>query len=115
MLCRFTLKEPERIRGNSSTSTLLVGGNDKIDLWQAKTEVFEIIQPMSGNMTAAYKMRCLHINQGIEDIMGEAAIPMTLLIPHYEVGFFKDRVFRIEFDKSKYLQLTGGELSSLAC
>ncbi len=63
---------------------------------------------------AAYKMRCLHINRGIEDIMGESAIPMTLLIPHYEVGFFKDRIFRIEFDKISYLQLTGAELSSLA-
>ena len=101
MLCRFTLAEQARERQQSNNDSILVEGDDKVDLWSTKTEVFEIIQPLAGK--DAYKMRCLHINQGMSDIMKDPEIPMTLLVPHYEVGFFKDRLFQIEFDKTKFI------------
>lgn len=39
---------------------------------------------------------------------------MTILVPHYESGFFQTRQFQIEFDQKKILQLSGKELTSLA-
>ena len=40
MLCSFTLGESSD-RGSSTNSSLLV--DDKIELWSAKTEVYEVI------------------------------------------------------------------------
>ena len=39
---------------------------------------------------------------------------MKVLVPHYEVSFFNQRIFQIEFDKKKYMEITGLELSQLA-
>ena len=39
---------------------------------------------------------------------------MKILVPHYEVNFFSQRQFHIEFDKKKYLALSGSELSKLS-
>lgn len=39
---------------------------------------------------------------------------MKILVPHYEVNFFNKRLFHIEFDKKKYLEISGEELSKLS-
>ena len=44
MLCSFTLGENSSERGISTTSSLLMN-DDKIELWSAKTEVYEVIKP----------------------------------------------------------------------
>ena len=63
MVCRLNLVESSSQRGmsKSSESTLLAASDDKVDLWSAKTEVYEVIQPKRGN---SYRMRCLHYNEG---------------------------------------------------
>ncbi len=45
MLCSFTVGESSD-RGSSTNSSLLI--DDKIELWSAKTEVYEVIQPSQG-------------------------------------------------------------------
>ena len=61
MLCTFKLREPGPISLAQSTtdgSALIVSNDDeKIDMWAAKIEVFEVIRPIKG---AEYRMRCLH-------------------------------------------------------
>ena len=59
-------------------------------------------------------MRCLHINGGVADVHDVIAVAMNILIPHYEVGFFNERLFHIEFDQRKYLELSGADLMKLA-
>lgn len=117
MLCKFSLREQpfsqDKGAKDSVASSLLVGvGNDqKIDLWETKTEVYEIIKQANGG---TYRMRCLHINGGVADVHDVIEVAMTILVPHYEVGFFKERIFHIEFDGTKFMELSGADLMKLA-
>ena len=54
MLCKLILKEHSL---QSSTDTAV--NDERIDLWTAKIEVYEVIKPM-GNGGSSYRMRCLH-------------------------------------------------------
>lgn len=101
MLCKFNIREGSTTagapssKGASNNSSLLVGSDEKIDLWLAKYEVYEIISPMTGG---SYRMRCLHSTKSFDEIEGEVSIPITILVPHYEVSYFAQRVFHIEID-----------------
>lgn len=88
MLCKFNIREGSAAsssKGASNNSSLLVGSDEKIDLWLAKYEVYEIISPMTGG---SYRVRCLHSTKSFDEIEGEVSIPITILIPHYEIGYF---------------------------
>ena len=92
MLVRLNLCEGSSNFNGSEGSTLLVGdSDDKIDLWSAKIEVYEVIRPHKGN---TYRMRCLHHTDNSEEVKGgEISLPLTILVPHYEVTFFEERQF----------------------
>lgn len=47
------------------------------------------------------------------DTPGEWQLPISILLPHYELDFFNDRVFQIEFDKKKMLELKGKDFLKL--
>ena len=36
-------------------------------------------------------MRCLHHKGGFTELKSEVEIPLTILVPHYEANFFKER------------------------
>ena len=59
-------------------------------------------------------MRCLSSLGKVSDNNQKPQIPISILVPHYEVNFFNQRVFQIEIDKKKYFELRGAELSKLA-
>ena len=90
MLMTIKIREPEKQRTSTSTigGSLLIPSDNKIDLWEAKTEVFEVIKPKKGE---SYLMRCLHHNGGFTELKSEVEIPLTILVPHYEANFFKER------------------------
>ena len=89
MFVKVKLREAEKERSTSTVGgSLLLSSDDKIDLWEAKTEVYEVIRPSRGS---SYRMRCLHHNGGFEELKGEVEIPLTILVPHYEVSFFNER------------------------
>ena len=58
-------------------------------------------------------MRCLHSIGSYRDKAKNKVITMSILIPHYEVFYFAQRVFHIEIEGKKYLELTGEELKTL--
>ena len=97
MLCRFNLCEIDsKSRGASTVdvSTLLVNNTneEKIDFLSAKIEVFEVIKPTRGG-SKLYRMRCLHHVEATDETISENIIPMKILVPHYEVNFFNQRIF----------------------
>ena len=61
MICRLNIREPSPLsRGQSTTdgnSLIISDADEKIDMWAAKIEVYEVIKPLKG---AEYRMRCLH-------------------------------------------------------
>ena len=61
MICRLNIREPSTLsRGQSTTdgnSLIISDADEKIDMWAAKIEVYEVIKPLKG---AEYRMRCLH-------------------------------------------------------
>ena len=74
--------------------------------------MYEVIRPIKGS---EYRMRCLHqIERAEDDSLGILSIPMRILVPHYEVNFFNQRMFQIEFDKKLYMEVSGLELSKLS-
>lgn len=90
ILMTIKLREAEKQRTSTSTvgGSLLIPSDNKIDLWEAKTEVYELLRPMKGE---SYRTRCLHHNGGFKELKSEIEIPLTILVPHYEVNFFKER------------------------
>ena len=100
MLCRFNLCEIDsKSRGASTVdagSALLVNNSneEKIDFLSAKIEVFEVIKPTRGTSgSKVYRMRCLHHVEATDETVSENIIPMKILVPHYEVNFFNQRMF----------------------
>ena len=96
MLCRFNLCEIDsKSRGASTVdaNVLLVNNTseEKIDFLSAKIEVFEVIKPTRGSKV--YRMRCLHHVEATDETISENIIPMKILVPHYEVNFFNQRIF----------------------
>ena len=63
MLCTLNLvDEAGSSRDMSSDENLLASTEERVDLWSAKTEVFEVIRNDKGEN---YRMRCLHHNAGL--------------------------------------------------
>ena len=41
-------------------------------------------------------------------------IPLSILVPHYEVNFFRERRFIVDFDRKRSIEFTGAELMALS-
>lgn len=71
MLMKLKIQE---VKGedNETQGSLLIGSDDKIELWSAKTEVYEVFQ--SSQNGQSYRKRIIHHNDGFEEIKGEMEI-----------------------------------------
>ena len=62
-----------------------------------------------------YNKRCLaHYGSPLEADEGRNQLILVILVPHYETHYFNQRHFQIQFDKKKYLNLSGAELIRLS-
>lgn len=110
VLCRLNLQEISTC-DETRESMLLSSNDDKINLLHAKTEVYELLHTAEGQ---SYQMRCIHRQEGLSDGSIDWYIPISVLIPHFEIAFFKERVFHIELDGNKFIELTGEEILKLS-
>ena len=64
MLMKIVLQEESLRESLAHADDLLVSNDGRIDLWNTKIEVYEVIKPLKGEN---YRMRCLHQKESSEE------------------------------------------------